>query len=400
MLSILLRLRTSPSARPARLRLAACLTALGCVVAPGLGSARTTTGATPGATVSGTVTAPARHVALYGMRVQAEPAAGSPCAAGAVCGPQAVSGPDGRYVLTGLSTGTYTIDVIDGSTTLHLATVAISTPTEAATVNLTLPAPAVPAGTAVHHALRDLAWLNSERTRDGLPASIVLNPRWSAECAAHDAYERVNQVLDPSENPTATDASAGGAWAGLNSVLAEDHWTRGATPWENAPIHLLALLAPSLSVVGIDDGDGLQCVTTSPGTLRAPPRADGLTTYPATGATRVGPAELARESPFTPVQFAGLPASAPTGRELFVYLNRAGQTGQAQVDIVSASLTRSGHPVAVRWVDNTTRMLGPYLAGGIVIPVSPLLHATTYRASVTVRDGARTLTRSWSFTTS
>jgi hypothetical protein len=109
--------------------------------------------------------------------------------------------------------------------------------------------------------------------------------------------------------------------------------------------------------------------------------------------------ETARESPFTPVQFAGLPANRPTGRELFVYLNRAGVTGQAPVTIVRATLSDDGEAVPVRWVDTTTRTLGPYLAGGIVIPIDPLKAATTYRATVAVRDGARTLTRGWSFTT-
>ena len=383
-----------------RLWLTTCLAALASVVVPATAGARPTTAppAAPGATVSGTVTGPGHRAGLYGMRVQAEPTA-SPCPTGTVCGPQAISGPGGRYTLSGLSAGTYTIDVVDGSTTLHLAALTITDPTGARTLNLTLPAPSVPAGTVAHHAARDLAWLNAERSRDGLGAGIVLNPRWSAECAAHDTYERVNHVLDPSENPTATDASAGGAWAGLNGVLAQDHWTPSATPWENAPIHLLALLAPSLSVVGIDDSGGLQCATTGPGTLRTPPRSDGISTYPAAGATGVDPSELARESPFTPVQFAGLPAAQPTGPELFVYLDRAGQTGQAPVDIVRATLTQGGRPVAVRSVDSTTRTLGPYLAGGIVIPVSPLRAQSRYRASVTVRDGSRTLTRAWSFTT-
>ena len=383
-----------------RLWLAACLAALASVAAPAAAGARSTAAPVvgPGAMVSGTVSGPGHRAGLYGMRVQAEPTT-SPCPAGTVCGPQTISGPDGHYTLSGLSAGTYTIDVVDGSTTLHLAAVTITDPTGARTLNLTLPAPSVPAGTAAHHAARDLAWLNAERSRDGLGAGIVLNPRWSAECAAHDTYERVNHVLDPSENPTATDASAGGAWAGLNGVLAQDRWTPSATPWENAPIHLLALLAPSLSVVGIDDSGGLQCATTGPGMLRTPPRSDGLSVYPPAGATGVDPTELARESPFTPVQFAGLPAAEPTGRELFVYLNRSGQTGQAPVDIIRATLTRGGRPVAVRWVDSATRTLGPYLAGGIVIPVSPLRARSSYRASVIVGDGSRTLTRSWSFTT-
>ncbi len=64
-----------------------------------------------------------------------------------------------------------------------------------------------------------------------------------------------------------------------------------------------------------------------------------------------------------------------------------------------ASLRAPGGRTAVRWVDSATRMVGPYLAGGILIPPRPLRRHTTYRASVTVQDGAATLTRVWRFTT-
>ena len=359
--------------------------------------AGTASGAAAGATVSGIVSAAGDRHGLVGMPVRAV-APGS-CPAGQTCGAETVSGAGGAYALTGLAPGVYTLDVVDGSTAVAAATVTITDPAQSTTVDLRLGPPAVPAGTVARNARRDLAWLNAERVRDGSPGGVLLNPRWSAECAGHDAYERANHVLDPTEDPTALGASAGGAWAGLNSALAEDRWTRQATPWENAPIHLLALLAPSLSVTGIDDESGLQCAVTSPGMVRAPGRTDTLRTYPAPGAKGIPDAELARESPFVPGQFAGLAADRTTGRELFVYLNRAGQTGQAAVDITRATLTRAGHPVAVRWVDNATRTIGPYLAGGIVIPVDPLRPATTYRATVAVRGGTRTLTRSWSFTT-
>ena len=89
----------------------------------------------------------------------------------------------------------------------------------------------MPDGTTAHNARRDLAYFNAERAALGLPAQIVLNPRWSVECAAHDAYERDNRVLEHPENPKLRGASAGGAWAGLNSVLAEGTaWTRAANP--------------------------------------------------------------------------------------------------------------------------------------------------------------------------
>lgn len=387
-------------------RVLAALGAAACTTAA-IGGSATPAGATPrsavppaatGATVAGTVIDTSSQRPLEGMRVQAQPALAT-CSEATSCGPTTYSGPRGAYTLSGLAPGTYTIDVVDGSTTLRIDTVTVGDGASRTRLDLRLGAPAVPAGTVAAGAARDLRRLNAERARDGLPAGVRLNPRWSTECAAHDAYEAATGVLEPSEDPTAPGASTGGAWAGLNSVLAQGRWTEGSTPWESAPVHLLALLAPSLSVTGIDDSGTRQCAITWPGMLRAPVTADAVTTVPAPGARGVATSELARETPFTPVQFVGLPARRATGRELFVYLNRAGQTGQAPVDIVRATLTHAGRPLRVRWVDSSTRTLGPYLAGGIVIPVSPLRAFTTYRATVAVRDGTRTLVRSWSFTT-
>jgi hypothetical protein len=356
-----------------------------------------------GATISGQVTTRGSSIGLSGMLVQAVPATQTGCtpaAPTAVCGPTTYSVPGGSYTLTGLAPGTYSLQVLDGSATLAVATVTLAPGTTAArTVALRLPAPSVPPGTTPLAADRDLRLLNAERARDGLPSDVVLNPRWSTECAAHDAYEADNDTLTPAEDPASPGASPGGAWAGLNGLLAQDQWTSAGSPWEDAPVHLLALLAPSLSVTGIDDNGSLQCAITFPGMLRTPVHSDTITTVPDGGADAVATSETAREAPFTPVQFAGLPTDRPTGRELFVYLNRAGITGQAPVTIVRASLRRGSRPVPVRWVDTTTRTLGPYLAGGIVIPVDPLRAQSTYQATVAVRDGSRTLTRSWSFTT-
>ena len=351
------------------------------------------------ATVSGTVTQ-SNGARLRGMRVQAQAVGTAP----AGCTPTAgcfttYSSREGAYTLSGLTPATYELSVLDGARSVDVRQVTVSAGTTTLRAPLALGPAAVPAGTVARHARRDLAWLRAERARDGVPADVALNPRWSQECAAHDAYEAAGGVLQSAEDPTAADASPGGAWAGLNSDLAEARWSRGHNPWDQAPIHLLALLAPSLSVTGIDDTGRLQCAVTFPGMLRSWSGPDAVTTVPARGATDVAPAELAREAPFTPVQFVGLPTSRRTGRELFVYLNRSGRIGQAPVKILHASLRAGRRAVAVRWIDSTTRTVGPYLAGGILIPLRPLAPRTHYRASVTVQDGARTLTRAWWFTT-
>jgi len=347
-------------------------------------------------TITGAVTG-AHGGRLPGMPVTLSSPEGDECPTAPACGTDTNSGQDGRYTVY-VPPGTYVLRASDagqptaGRTVVAPAGAVIRAP-------IALPAAPVPAGTPAHQSARDLRRLNAERAADGLPANLALAPRWSAECAAHDNYERLNSVLTSTENPESPGASVGGAWAGLNSDLAQGHWLRTANPWENAPIHLLALLAPSLSVVGIDDGNGYQCVTTYPGLVRAPTNTDLISTYPADGAEHVAPSERARESPFVPGQFVGIPSDRTTGRELFVYLNLAHQTGQAPVRVLSAQLATRGHPVALRWVDSQTPTVGRYLPGAILIPVKPLLPRTRYIAAVNVQDRSATLTRRWGFTT-
>ncbi len=251
--------------------------------------------------------------------------------------PEAVSDSGGHYQLSGLDPGSYDLFALDSGQTLSEGTIDVGSGRSNA-VNVTLPPAPVPAGTTAKNAQRDLGYLNALRTRLGLPASIALSSRWSTDCAAHDAYERINHVLTHPEIASRKGASTGGAWAGEHSILAEYVWNRGLNPWWTAPIHLIQLLSPSLSVIGIDNSAGFQCATTWPGLLRTPGSTDTITTYPSNGARNVPRSEDAQESPFVPGQFVGIRAGRTAGRELFVYLNLANQTGQAQVTIIKASL--------------------------------------------------------------
>jgi hypothetical protein len=371
-------------------------TLTGVAVAAGTNTTADTALNQPVATITGTVT-DRRHRALPGMPVGLSSGASISCPAGTICGPSTTSGADGTYTLS-VAPGSYELHALDAGHDVDVQPV-FGVAGAQTNANVHLAAPSVPAGAAPAHAARDLRWLNAERQRAGLPAGVGLDPRWALECAAHDAYERANDVLSQTENPQATGASTGGAWAGLVSVLAQSRWTRAADPWQSAPIHLMQLFTPSLSVIGIDDSGGLQCATTYPGLLQTPVSSDTVTTYPADGARGVPPREVAREAPFVPGQFVGIPAGQAAGRELFVYLNQSGQTGQAQVKVTRAALTLNGRAVALRWVDNGTRTVGRYLTGAILIPVRPLRARRTYRASVVVQDRSGTLTHSWSFTT-
>jgi hypothetical protein len=166
----------------------------------------------------------------------------------------------------------------------------------------------------------------------------------------------------------------------------------------NAPFHLLDLYAPSQSAVGLDDTKSMQCATVG----AASPRtfgSDTVFTYPGNGVTGVVPAETAAEVPYVPGQFVGIPEGKTAGRELFVYLNKVGKPGQQSVKFVSVSLTGPRGKVAVKTVDRSTRVVGPGLPGGIIIPVKPLKANAAYTASVTIKNGSGTISHTWSFKT-
>jgi hypothetical protein len=324
---------------------------------------------------------------LYGMQVQLSP------------DQTAITGPDGQYEISGLLPGSYTLTVIDGHTPLTEGTLSVTGAT--VTQDVTLPAPAVPAGTVAHQSARDLGYLNAERRADGLPSGIRLNTRWSIECAAHDYYLLENHLLQHTESASQPGYSAGGAWAGTSAVLSEGApWTPGSNPWENAPIHLNQLFAPSLSVIGIDESHSYVAATTFVGMLRAPVNHDTIFTYPGNGEREVPATEVANERPFTPQQFVGIKYGRTTGRQMFVYLNTAHTVGQAPVTILAASMkSASGEREPLRWVNTTTKTVGPYLSGAVLIPVTPLSDGTTYSVSVKVKDGKGTLAHTWSFAT-
>jgi hypothetical protein len=365
----------------------------------GYGGATFTTGVSPGETFSiGYITVQAQPGAVVGVVTDQDgvPLDGMQVQVSSFV--TTTTDSDGGYALAGLLPGSYPLTVIDGNDALAEGTVSIAGDT--VTVNVTLPRPAVPAGTTARDAARDLGYLNAERAALGLPAGIVENTRWSTECAAHDHYLSENHLLQHPENLSQRGASVGGAWAGESAVLSEGaRWRSDHNPWENAPIHLNQLFSPSLSVIGIDESRGYVCATTWPGMLRPAVTTDTIFTYPGNRSRGVPASEDANEEPFVPGQFVGIPEGRTAGRELFVYLNRPGEVGQAPVTILSAKMSSAAGPVHVRWVSTTTNEIGTYLAGGIVLPVKPLTRGTKYTVSVTIKDGAGELSHRWSFTT-
>jgi hypothetical protein len=254
--------------------------------------------------------------------------------------------------------------------------------------------------------------LNAQRTTNDLPAGIVENPTWSNDCLMHDEYMSMNgDVLTHTEVSTDPGYSAGGAFAGANSVLAEGTGWADGNPYEHAPIHLDQLLAPRLDVVGSADADGFSCTTTYPGWTRSAPTALTVYTYPGPGAA-IYSSEVAREQPFTPAGLVGL-SRADTGPYLLVFVDAPGQAATDNPATLSgAVLTGPSGTVPVVTADGDTAIprsdqagctsgtLACFIApGGFIIPARPLQPGATYHVHVDVTFAGVTTPHGWAFST-
>jgi hypothetical protein len=266
----------------------------------------------------------------------------------------------------------------------------------------------LPAATArAATAQEAIAMLNAQREANGIPGGITENADWSQGCANHLEYLRRNPDEWNSgphdEQPGHGGFTDSGRSAAQSSVLTPNQGfsQAGGNPWEYAPIHLMQLLAPALSVTGYADSPG-GCMSTFRGYQRPGPDPPVVYTYPGNGST-IYPEMTAFESPFTPGEHVGIPAGTATGPYLYVLIHGGGNSNGR---LTAATLTGPDGAVEVRMVDNKTSTdkgnLGQYLpSGGIVIPVKPLKPGSSYSASASfTTDGGAALDHSWNFTTS
>ncbi len=227
-----------------------------------------------------------------------------------------------------------------------------------------------------------IALLNTQRTANHIPAAITENATWSADCAAHDAYEKTNHAFGHEETLGKAGYTPGGNLIALTSVLAEGISWGSSDPYDNAPYHLFDLLNPRISSTGAADLDGFGCVEVELGTLRAAPEKPLAYSYPGNRRTGVGVQQTAQELPMTPAQTLGLGTQA-TGPNLFVYFDGPWSDG-ARAQIQSATLRSAHGSIPLRWLDNTTSdLLAP--TGAILVPVRPLAPRSTYRVHVVAK---------------
>jgi hypothetical protein len=240
-----------------------------------------------------------------------------------------------------------------------------------------------PAGAAAISGPEIVQRLSQQREANGIPGGLVERADWSADCAKHNYYGAQTGELRHSEDPSSPYYSADGNWAAENSVLTSGaSWSQG-NPWEEAPIHLIQLLAPQLSEMGAAENDNHNCATTWPGYQR--PEPTGLTaySYPGNGVSGVVPTERAFESPSVPGDQVGLPQGTATGRYLLVYLTGLDPSDAPDVT-ATATLSNSDGSVDLRVVDSTNEEIGGYMPqpSAFLIPAQPLKPQAAYQADV------------------
>jgi hypothetical protein len=245
--------------------------------------------------------------------------------------------------------------------------------------------PAAGAGASLRGAAA-IAVLNAQRAANGIPADLAERADWTKACSAR------TRALERSGGPG---YAAQGQWSVTNVALARDSWTRAHDPWAQMPVQAMALLSPLLTQLGASSSARYVCATTRPGYLRPAPATPSLYPYPGDGAQGVPYEQWSYGFPFTPGDFADLPAGFTTGPNLFVMADIGGEAR-----VTGASLSGPDGPVEVRTVDNSTDQIGAVLApGAVIIPVDPLTPGRTYAAAASVAIGGIRLTRRWSFTT-
>jgi hypothetical protein len=250
-----------------------------------------------------------------------------------------------------------------------------------------------------------VSFINAQRAAHGFPADIVEDATLSADCALHNQYGALNDVLAHSEDPTRPGYTAGGSMAAGSAVLYKGTtWTSAANPFDMAPIHLNQLLSPLIDRIGASENGGYGCATTLASTKRPPAAVDTLLPFPADGTRGWRASEIDREGPMTPGETVGIPQGTTTGPTLYALASGPGVTWTSATKVESASLTGPGGPVDIVTFDRSSPQIGNYLpAGAQLLPRAPLAPGTTYTAAlrlrVTTATGTRVFSRTWSLTT-
>jgi hypothetical protein len=236
-----------------------------------------------------------------------------------------------------------------------------------------------------------VAFLNQQRQANSIPAGITVDAYRTTGCHNHNRYMEQNG-LGHMEDPSKPGYTPEGAdYTNSGEVLAQGAtgWTAGSNPWDAAPLHQSLLFDPRVNSAGYDEYDSFACMRfgfnfTSP----AQPTFYAYTGN--VGRTNVPFREFVYgEGPYAPQEAVGIPQGVPTGPNILFFTEGFGSTNHA---VLFNLIEAGGHGVDVKLVDSKTppppngNGYQAFTTGGDMIPVQPLLPATSYTANVLWRN--------------
>jgi hypothetical protein len=250
-----------------------------------------------------------------------------------------------------------------------------------------------------------VAFLNQQRQANGIPSQVAFDSYRTTGCYNHDRYMEQNG-LGHHEDPSKPGYTPEGAdYTNSGEVLAQGFpsFTATSNPWDTAPLHQTLLFDPRVNSAGYDEDQGFTCMRFGfDFTTPASPVFYAFTSD--TGRTGVPHREIVDgEGPYAPQEAVGIPQGVPTGPNILFFIEGFGNTNHA----VLYNLVGPGkRGVDVKFVDSTTQppsgnTYKAFSTGGDMIPVKPLLPATSYTANVVWKndDSGQTSPQSVSFKT-
>jgi hypothetical protein len=244
-----------------------------------------------------------------------------------------------------------------------------------------------------------LAELNQWRAASRLAPVTTLDPVWDTGCHHHNQYEQQNNVLTHYEDPSRPGYTSDGAQAGPDSVLATGYFADPSprSMWDAAVFHRVALLAPRLRRIGYDAWQYWYCLWDQNVSPSEAPRAIDNSPAARTAQLALYPSP-ANGQDGVPVAFPGTETpdpetedgvnGAPLGWLISVSVNGpwpdGGYGGIVWTHVSAARLAPEGGGAAVPLaISEHGTTLGTYMREGFgLFPLSPLVPATVYRATV------------------
>jgi hypothetical protein len=231
-----------------------------------------------------------------------------------------------------------------------------------------------------------VGFLNQQRQANGIPAGVAFDQYRTDGCYNHDRYMEQNG-LGHGEDPSKPGYTAVGAdYTNSGEVLAQGFsgFTATSNPWDIAPLHQTLLFDPRVNSAGYDEYKAFTCMRFGFNfTSSATPVFYVYTSD--TGRTGVPfRVIIDGEGPYAPQEAVGIPQGVETGPNILFFSEGFGSSDHA----VLYNLTGPGkRAVNVKFVDSTTpppngSNIHAFQTGGDMIPVKPLLPATSYTANV------------------